>query len=211
MALRISGQQATSREVDASETAERLRLRPVRFDEASRFIQANHTRLGPPRGWLFGVAVERDCRIVGVVTIGRPVARLLDDGRTAEVTRCCTDRTKHVASMLYAAAWRACKAMGYERLVTYALASEPGVSLKAAGWEKTSRVPGRDPRRIWTRPGRPKRTAHSEDRVRWEKRTTTASSEAIAGELCQPAGTKTRAGSESPSRAAAPQSRRRNA
>lgn len=37
--------------------------------------------------------------------------------------------------MLYAAAARACKALGFERIQTYILEDEPGVSLRASGWE----------------------------------------------------------------------------
>ena len=37
--------------------------------------------------------------------------------------------------MLYAAAWRAARAMGYKCLITYILESESGVSLWAAGWK----------------------------------------------------------------------------
>lgn len=46
-----------------------------------------------------------------------------------------TDGTRNACSMLYAAAWRAAKAMGYKRLVTYILDSENGASLRAAGWK----------------------------------------------------------------------------
>ena len=87
-------------------------------------------------------------QIVGVVTVGRPVGRLLDNGWTAEVTRCCTDGTPHVASKLYAAAWRACRAMGYKRLITYTLTEEPGTSLKAVGWREVGKAGGG----TWNRP-----------------------------------------------------------
>ena len=36
--------------------------------------------------------------------------------------------------MLYAAAARAAKAMGYRKIITYTLDTEPGASLRAAGW-----------------------------------------------------------------------------
>lgn len=56
------------------------------------------------------------------------------DGQTLEINRCCTDGTKNACSILYAAAWRAAKALGYERIVTYTRESEPGTSLRAAGF-----------------------------------------------------------------------------
>lgn len=66
--------------------------------------------------------------------VGRPVSRNRDDGITAEVTRLCTNGTQNACSMLYAAAWRTAKAMGYKRIITYILESESGISLKASGW-----------------------------------------------------------------------------
>jgi hypothetical protein len=113
----------------------RLNLQPITYPEACRFIADHHRHHLPPQGWKFGIAVNDGENVVGVVTIGRPVSRMLDDGSTLEVTRCCTDGTKNAASMLYGAAWRACKALGYRRLITYTLIEEEGTSLKAAGWQ----------------------------------------------------------------------------
>lgn len=66
--------------------------------------------------------------------VGRPVSRHLDDGLTLEVNRCCTDGTKNACSALYAASWRAAKALGYRRLITYTMPEEGGASLRGAGW-----------------------------------------------------------------------------
>ena len=54
---------------------------------------------------------------------------------TLEVTRLATDGTRNACSFLYGAAARACFALGYRRIGTYVLKSEPGTSLKAAGWK----------------------------------------------------------------------------
>ena len=70
-----------------------------------------------------------------MVIVGRPVSRYLDDGWTLEVNRLCTDGSRNACSMLYSAAWRAARAMGYKRLITYILESESGASLRAAGWK----------------------------------------------------------------------------
>ena len=70
----------------------------------------------------------------GAAMVGRPVSRYLDDGMTLEVNRCCTDGTRNACSMLYGAATRAAKALGYRRIITYTLQSEPGTSLKASNW-----------------------------------------------------------------------------
>ena len=91
-------------------------------------------------------------KVVGVIIVGRPVARALDNDYTAEVTRCCTDGTKMAASMLYAAAWRAARAMGYRRLITYTLIEEPGTSLVAAGFREIGKTSGG----TWNRKNRPR-------------------------------------------------------
>ena len=93
-----------------------LELQPVSYKEACDFILDHHSHHLPPQGWKFGIAVNNGKDIVGVITVGRPVSRMLDNGYCAEVTRCCTDGTKNVASMLYAAAWRAVRAVSYTHL-----------------------------------------------------------------------------------------------
>ena len=112
-----------------------LQLQPVTFKECCRYIEQHHSHHGPPQGHKFSIAVNDGKNIVGIVIIGRPVNRNLDNGWTAEVTRCCTNGMKNVASMLYAAAWRAAKAMGYKRIISYTLIEEKGISLLAAGWK----------------------------------------------------------------------------
>lgn len=111
-----------------------LELQPITYSEACEFIKRHHRHHLPPQGWKFGIAVNDGEKVVGVITVGRPVARMLDNGYTLEVTRCATDGTKNAPSMLYGAAKRASFALGYKRLITYTLQSEPGTSLVASGW-----------------------------------------------------------------------------
>jgi hypothetical protein len=112
----------------------RLELQPISFKEAAEYVRAYHRHHVPPHTWTFGVALNDGEDIVGVVMVGRPVARAYCDGYTAEVSRLCTDGTKNACSMLYGAAWRAAKALGYRRLITYTRTDEGGASLRAAGW-----------------------------------------------------------------------------
>ena len=123
-----------------------LRIVPVTFRQACAFIEAHHRHHKPPRGMKFCLGVDADGHLAGVATVGRPVARHYDDGYTLEVNRTCTDGTAHVNSMLYGAAWRAAKAMGYRRLITYTPAGESGASLRAAGWRV---IAEREPRENW--------------------------------------------------------------
>jgi hypothetical protein len=119
---------------DGSDGMSALEVVPVSFRQAQLFIAAHHRHHKPPRGMKFCLGVANADGLVGVATVGRPVARHYDDGYTLEVNRTCTDGTAHVNSMLYGAAWRAAKALGYRRLITYTQAGESGSSLRAAGW-----------------------------------------------------------------------------
>ena len=133
-----------------------LQLQPVTLAEANAFIKEHHRHHQPVVGWKFGTAVNDGEVIRGVIIVGRPTARHMDNGWTLEVTRCCTDGAKNAASMLYGAAWRAVKALGYRRLVTYTLPSEGGASLRAAGYRDLYTTPGRS----WNVPSRPRVDKH---------------------------------------------------
>ncbi len=124
----------------------RLEIRPITLRAACAFITEHHRHNKPPRGHKFSVAVHLGDDLVGVATAGRPVARLFDDGLTLEVNRSCTDGTPNANSMLYGAVWRAARAMGYIRLLTYTQADECGASLRAAGFR---RVKDLRPRESW--------------------------------------------------------------
>ncbi|EPL0580229.1 XF1762 family protein [Pseudomonas aeruginosa] len=112
----------------------------------------HHRHHGPVQGHKFSLGLAADGRIVGVAIVGRPVARHLDDGMTLEVTRCCTDGARNGCSKLYGAAWRATRALGYRRLLTYILASEAGASLRASGWHLVGIRGGGHRRRDWHHP-----------------------------------------------------------
>lgn len=146
-----------------------LRVSPVTLAEANEFVARHHRHHGPTVGHIFSVAVSDDDEIHGVAIVGRPVARALQDGYTAEVNRVATDGTRNACSMLYATCWRAARALGYQRLITYTLASEQGTSLRAAGW----RIVGQTDGRSWNAPGRPRVDWHptlstSDGRIRWQ-------------------------------------------
>ena len=112
-----------------------MELVPINLSDAIFFVKEHHRHHKVTIGGLFAVAVAVNEEICGVAIVGRPVARMSNDGWTAEVTRLCTTGEKNACSMLYGASWRACKALGYKRLITYILDSEPGTSLSAAGWK----------------------------------------------------------------------------
>lgn len=130
-----------------------MKIVPCTLKEAHAFTAKWHRHHGPSIGGLFALAcAATDDFICGVAVIGRPVSRMLQDGFTAEVTRLSTDGTKNACSMLYAASWRAARAMGYRRLITYILAEEPGTSLTAAGWKLIAQTKAGS----WDRASRPR-------------------------------------------------------
>jgi hypothetical protein len=112
-----------------------LELTTVSFAAANAFIAEHHRHHKPVRGHKFSIGCLSDGKLAGVAIVGRPVSRHLDNGATLEVTRLCTDGTKNACSFLYGAAWRAAKALGYTKIITYTLESESGASLKASGWK----------------------------------------------------------------------------
>ncbi|WP_432832972.1 XF1762 family protein [Dactylosporangium sp. CA-092794] len=144
-----------------------LRVVPVTYAEACSFITDWHRHHRPPQGHKFSMGVACGEVLVGVAVVGRPVARMLDDGQTLEVTRVAVaDGARNACSLLYAAAWRAAKALGYRRLITYTQGGESGASLRAAGWRV---VAARPPSPGWSRPSRPRtdRGADGIARQRW--------------------------------------------
>ena len=144
----------------------RLAIVPVSFAEARAFVERHHRHHRPPVGHLFSVGVSRGGKVVGVAIVGRPVARGLQDGLTAEVTRVCVLRgVRNACSKLYGAAWRAARAMGYRRLVTYTLPEEGGASLRGAGWKCLGEAGGGS----WSCPSRPRVDLHpTQTKLRWE-------------------------------------------
>lgn len=148
-----------------------LEIVPISFTEACEFVKIHHRHHKPPVGHKFSIAVVGDrvngaSRIHGVAIVGRPIARMLDNGLTLEVLRLCTDGTKNACSILYASSWRAARALGYKKLITYILASESGTSLKASGWKLIGEAGGGK----WSRKNRPRLDQHPmELKLKFEK------------------------------------------
>ncbi len=112
-----------------------MTVTPINLGEANAFVALHHRHHKPVPGAKFAIAVSDESGVRGVAIVGRPVARNADDGWTLEVNRCCTDGARNACSMLYGAAWKAAKALGYRRLITYTLPEEGGASLRGAGWQ----------------------------------------------------------------------------
>jgi len=129
-----------------------MKIVPLTLDEANALVDAWHRHHRPVPGAKFCLGLSDGTAIVGCIIVGRPVARMLDNGSTLEVNRCCTNGARNACSMLYGAAWRATKALGYARLITYTLPVEGGASLRGAGWKLLGERGGGQ----WNVPSRPR-------------------------------------------------------
>jgi hypothetical protein len=146
---------------------EHLAVVPLTLKEANALIAELHRHHKPVQGHRFSIGAKRADKLVGAAVVGRPVARMVDWHTTAEVTRLVTDGTRNACSILYSAAARAAQAMGFQKIQTYILASEPGTSLKAAGWSFEADSGGGD----WNRPSRGNRRVDQpqEAKQRWAR------------------------------------------
>ena len=122
--------------------------------EANDFIVKLHRHSKKVRGCKFCLGALKDDKLVGILVLGRPVARKLDNRYTAEILRTCSDGTKNVNSFLYAKAWNIWRLMGGNKIITYTLQKESGVSLNACGFEKAVTQPFKKGKGWTTRPGR---------------------------------------------------------
>lgn len=159
-------------------------LKPISIRDAKKFVTDHHRHNKAPVGAKFcigviesweewnpfmGRSVEHQ-NLVGVAMVGRPVSAQLQDGFTAEVLRVCTleDSPKNCCSMLYSACWRAWKAMGGKRILTYTLKKEQGASVRGAGWQIVAECEPSN----WNRPNSGRERDHQpiyqERKYRWE-------------------------------------------
>jgi hypothetical protein len=143
-----------------------LEAKPIELKDANIYVQMLHRHHPPVYRDKFRIAAFDGTKIVGVIQVARPVSRILDDGKTIEVVRLCTDGTKNACSFLYSRAARIAKEMGYDRIITYILENESGDSLKASGWKFGYLTKGHK----WTCPSRPRKTLSPDcNKQLWKK------------------------------------------
>lgn len=167
---------------------------PIELNEANLIVANFHRHSKPVRGHKWSVGCSDGEELAGVAIVGRTTARALhDEGFTAEVLRCCVlpafqadgakgrvpgghpagrpngDHSASIESFLYAACWRAWRAMGGRRLVTYSLQTESGSSLRGAGFRVVAELKAREDEAWTNRPGREWREVYGQAKLRWEK------------------------------------------
>ena len=130
-----------------------MKLVPLKRKQAQDFVNKHHRHHKAPIGDIFRVGLQDGDKLIGVIMVGRPVSRHLDNGTTLEVNRLCVlDGYKNACSKLYAAAAKAGKALGYNHILTYILCTETGTSLRAVGWNMEGTTKGKS----WNSPSRPR-------------------------------------------------------
>lgn len=144
-----------------------LQIVPISYREAAEFVRVHHRHHQAPQGCKFCIGLAAGADVVGVAIVGRPVSRMLQDGWTAEIVRLCVlDGVKNGCSMLLGASWRAARAMGYRRIITYTLQDEGGASLRGAGFTLIGQAGGGS----WSRESRPRVDTHPlQQKIRWER------------------------------------------
>jgi len=112
-----------------------MKIVPITLKAANAFVTQYHRHHKASVGHKFSIGLSENDDLIGVAIMGRPVARGSDNGFTIEVARLCTNGAKNACSMLYQAAARSSKELGYTKIQTYILQIESGTSLKASGWK----------------------------------------------------------------------------
>ena len=117
------------------ESPHSYRLIPANAKEVNELVSKWHRHNAPLGGGsFFSVGLADNGALVGGVIVGPISARLLNSPYACELKRLVTDGTPNACSMLYGAARRAAKSLGYEVMYTYTLQTEPGSSLRGSGW-----------------------------------------------------------------------------
>lgn len=126
-----------------------MRVIPLTLKQANELIVRWHRHHKPVVGHRFSLGLLDGDELKGAAIVGRPVSREIPQYEVAEVTRLVTDGTKNACSLLYGACARVAKEMGFRKIQTYILASEPGTSLKASGWKMEAETDGGNWNHSW--------------------------------------------------------------
>ena len=143
-----------------------MKIIPLTLKQANGLVSDLHRHHKPVQGHRFSLGLTDGDELVGAAICGRPVSRGCDPYMTLEVIRLVTNGVENGCSMLYGACARAGKAMRFRKIQTYILDSEPGTSLKAAGWTQVATTSGGQ----WKHTAGPRRTDQpTAPKTRWEK------------------------------------------
>lgn len=146
-----------------------LSILPLTLKQANELVARLHRHHKPATGHRFSLGCEDATGLHGAAICGRPVARGCDPYRTLEVTRLVTDGTKNACSILYAAAARVAREMGFVKIQTYILQNESGHSLLVSGWLWEADTTGGDWNHSKANAGTRRTDQPMEPKSRWGK------------------------------------------
>lgn len=148
--------------VDALELVRERTKQPV-----NEFLEQRHPLGGVP-GWKACFSGRYQDSIVGLVVVGRPTARMADDGTELSITRFCRrdDRPANFGSWLIARARTWAELEGFDSITAHAgVAGNPGTVYEAAGFdiEEVRMADGSG----WLRHGGDRETWDDYERRKW--------------------------------------------
>jgi hypothetical protein len=162
----------------------KLAIIPLTVKEANRLVGRWHRSHKPVQGGLCAIGVCRDGEDepCGAAILGRPQARMSDDGWTIEITRLVTDGTPYACSRLWGRALRVARQLGYRRVISYSEPHEGGASLRAVATLRLVSVDAGGG--SWSRDGRPRVDEHpTQPKFKWEATVTLNRAGEPAGEM----------------------------
>jgi len=144
-----------------------MRVVPISLKDANEFVEKHHRHNKRVVTHKVSIGLEKDGNLIGVGIAAIPIARLLNDGKTLELRRICVKPgNPNACSKLMARMKQIGQLMGYEKIITYTLQKESGISLRAVGARCVANVkPGN-----WKRKGCPSihQPVFDEWKWRWE-------------------------------------------
>ncbi len=144
-----------------------MKIIPLHLKQANDFVDKHHRHNKKVLSHKFSLGLEKDGKLVGVSIAARPIARLLDNGKTLEIRRVCVlEGNPNACSKLLARMKQLGQLMGYERVITYTLQSESGSSLRAINARCSREVKPSN----WKRKGKAYKhqPVYDEYKYRWE-------------------------------------------
>jgi hypothetical protein len=150
--------------------AKNLKVVPLSLKEANEFVTKYHRHNKKCQGHKFSLGAIFKNELVGVVIVGRPVSRKLDNKLTLEINRNCVldNAPKGTCSFLYSKAIKVWQTMGGKKIITYTLNYESGSSLKAVNFKKEKIVQIFKKNTGWTtRANRVWQEVQKTPRIRW--------------------------------------------
>jgi hypothetical protein len=143
------------------------KFKPISLKSANNFVSQYHRHNKPVAGHKFSIGLTDDTgQLIGVGICGRPVARMLDDSKTLEISRVCViPEHKNANSMIYGRLVKIARLFGFEKIITYSLTTESAATMKAIGAVKENTVKPRE----WSCPSRQRKSQdiYKSEKIRW--------------------------------------------